>query len=128
MIPKMAPYRMAASPQMAPIAAEHQIMAAVFNPRTLPQFLKMTPAPRKPTPETTYETIWAWPRELSRTRKDTLQKQMRELQPRRLCMCQPCAGAAGAPDPRGFREAILNSEVLQNRESASDVISSGYSE
>jgi hypothetical protein len=30
---------------MAPMAAEHQIVAAVFNPRTLPASLKITPAP-----------------------------------------------------------------------------------
>ena len=41
------------SPVSAPIAAEHQIVAAVLSPRTFAPSLKMTPAPRKPTPDTT---------------------------------------------------------------------------
>ena len=44
-------------PDNAPIAAEHQIVAAVFSPLTFAPSLKMTSAPRNPTPETTYETI-----------------------------------------------------------------------
>jgi len=39
-------------PQSAPMAAEHQMVAAVFSPRTLAPSLKITPAPRKPTPDT----------------------------------------------------------------------------
>jgi hypothetical protein len=39
--------------EIAPIAAEHQIVAAVFKPLTLPLSLKITPAPRNPTPDTT---------------------------------------------------------------------------
>ena len=40
-------------PAIEPTAAEHQSVAAVFSPRTfIPSFM-MTPAPRKPIPETT---------------------------------------------------------------------------
>src|SRR5580693_187297 len=39
-------------PNSVPIAAEHQIVAAVFRPCTYTPSLKITPAPRNPIPET----------------------------------------------------------------------------
>src|SRR6266567_4144271 len=43
------------TPARTPIAAEHQTVAAVLRPCTLAPSLKITPAPRKPTPDTTNE-------------------------------------------------------------------------
>ncbi len=40
-------------PDKTPTAAEHQSVAAVFNPQTLLPSFMMTPAPRKPIPDTT---------------------------------------------------------------------------
>ncbi len=40
-----------------PIAAVIQIVAAVVRPRTMSRRMKITPAPRKPTPETTWAAI-----------------------------------------------------------------------
>jgi hypothetical protein len=41
------------SPTSAPIAAVHQIVAAVLSPLTAKRSLKMTPPARKPIPDTT---------------------------------------------------------------------------
>jgi hypothetical protein len=41
------------APAQAPTAAEHHSVAAVFSPQTLLPYFMITPAPRKPTPETT---------------------------------------------------------------------------
>ena len=41
------------APVQAPTAAEHQRVAAVLRPRTFMPSFMITPAPRKPTPETT---------------------------------------------------------------------------
>jgi hypothetical protein len=42
------------APARTPIAAEHQSVAAVLSPRTLKPSRKISPAPRKPIPETTW--------------------------------------------------------------------------
>ncbi|KAG1385087.1 hypothetical protein G6F60_014972 [Rhizopus arrhizus] len=41
------------APVQLPTAAEHHSVAAVFRPRTFMPSFMITPAPRKPTPETT---------------------------------------------------------------------------
>ncbi len=41
------------APAAAPTAAEHHKVAAVFKPWMLPSWRIMTPAPKKPIPETT---------------------------------------------------------------------------
>ena len=41
------------APVQLPTAAEHHRVAAVFRPRTFMPSFMITPAPRKPTPETT---------------------------------------------------------------------------
>jgi hypothetical protein len=42
------------APARTPIAAEHQSVAAVLRPRTLIPSRKISPAPRKPIPDTTW--------------------------------------------------------------------------
>jgi len=44
------------APTLTPIAATTQSDAAVVSPRMLPPFFRIAPAPRKPTPVTTYAT------------------------------------------------------------------------
>ena len=48
-----APSATMSAPVQAPTAAEHQSVAAVLRPRTFSPSFMMTPAPRKPMPDTT---------------------------------------------------------------------------
>ena len=48
--------RIRSAPAQAPTAAEAHNVAAVLRPRTLPSSRMITPAPKKPIPETTYAT------------------------------------------------------------------------
>src|SRR5690606_27790680 len=54
---KMAAITYTPKPIAIPMAADIQIILAVVNPFTFTPSLKITPAPRKPIPETTYEAI-----------------------------------------------------------------------
>src|SRR5450830_22527 len=55
--------RIRSAPAQAPTAAEAQRVAAVLSPRTLPSSRMITPAPRKPMPDTTYATTRTAPSE-----------------------------------------------------------------
>ena len=45
------------APHAMPTAAESHTVAAVVSPRTVSLLTKMTPAPRKPIPETTWAAM-----------------------------------------------------------------------